>query len=249
MMDKLVIVTGASRGIGAAIAYRLAEQGYAVGCVSRSGSLPQVQDADAGVMARCIACAADVTDEAALRKAIGDLAGRGIPLAGLVNNAGFHADHRSATMPIAEWRAIMAANADAVVIGCQAVYPFFKESGGGLIINIGSYYDKLGVKKNLAYCASKAAVGAITRVLAVEWARDGISVINVAPGFVLTDLNRAEWDKPGGPLRPHIEKRVPGGRPGKPDDIAALAVNLFGMSTSFLTGETIYIDGAQALVA
>ena len=63
------------------------------------------------------------------------------------------------------------------------------------------------------------------------------------------DLNRADWDKPGGALRPYIEQRVPYGRPGMPDDIAALAVSLFAMPTAFLTGETIYIDGAQALVA
>ncbi len=248
-MDKLVIVTGASRGIGAAIAYRLAEQGYTVGCISRSGSLPQIKDADASVLKRCIPASADVTDEAALRKAIDDFASGPLPFAGLVNNAGFHDEHRSATMPMDEWRAIMAANADSVVIGCQAAYPHLKDVDGGLILNMGSFFDKLGVKNNLAYSASKAAVGSITRVLAVEWARYGISLVNIAPGFVLTDLNREEWDKPGGPLQPYIESRIPNGKPGTPEDIAALVVNLFAMPTTYLTGETIYIDGAQALVS
>ena len=85
----------------------------------------------------------------------------------------------------------MATNATSVLLGCQAAYPHLVAHGGGLIVNIGSFFDKLGVKRNLAYCASKAAVGAMTRCLAVEWAGKGIRVLDVAPGYIRTDLNAA----------------------------------------------------------
>lgn len=248
-MSKLIAVTGASRGIGAAIAIRLAEAGFHVACLSRSGSAPAAEDMSDVVRGRLLLKSVDVGREADLRATLAELEREGMPLVGLVNNAGFHVEAPSATMLTDEWNAVLATNATAVVIGSQAAYPMLKAAGGGLIINIGSFFDKLGVRKNLAYCASKAAVGAITRVLAVEWARDGISVVNIAPGFVLTDLNRSDWDKEGGLLKPYIEQRVPGRLPGHPDDIATLIASLFAMARTFLTGETIYVDGGQALVA
>jgi NAD(P)-dependent dehydrogenase (short-subunit alcohol dehydrogenase family) len=141
---------------------------------------------------------------------------------------------------------VMDANATSVVSACQAAYPHLVSGGGGLIVNIGSFFDKLGVKRNLAYCASKAAVGAITRCLAVEWASKAIRVMNVAPGYIETDLN-ADVMAPGGPLRDYLDKRIPGRQPGKAADVAALVALLFARTGGFLTGETIYIDGAQGI--
>jgi NAD(P)-dependent dehydrogenase (short-subunit alcohol dehydrogenase family) len=119
------------------------------------------------------------------------------------------------------------------------------KAGGGLIVNIGSFFDKLGVKRNLAYCASKAAVGAMTRCLAVEWAAQGIRVVDVAPGYILTDLNRDVMES--GPLRAYLEKRIPGGAPGSAADVAEVVAMLFDTTGRFLTGETLYIDGAQGI--
>lgn len=246
-MDKMVIVTGASRGIGASIARDLAEAGYIVGCLSRSGGLPAVEDMSDAVRARCIPVASDVADELSFRAAITKLAEQGHAVVGLVNNAGLHVEGPSVNLSVAEWDMLMAANATSVVIGCQAAFPHLKAAGGGLIVNIGSFFDKLGVRRNLAYCASKAAVGAISRVLAVEWATDGISVVNVAPGFIITDLNRAQWEE--GPLRAHLEKRIPGRMPGTAKDVAVLVTSLFKMNLPYLSGETIYIDGGQSVNA
>jgi NAD(P)-dependent dehydrogenase (short-subunit alcohol dehydrogenase family) len=138
---------------------------------------------------------------------------------------------------------VIGTNATAVFTACREIYSHLQENGG-VIVNIGSFFDKLGVKRNLAYCASKAAVGAITRCLAVEWASVGIRVLNVAPGYIETDLNRVALR---GPLREILEKRIPRGSPGNTDDVARLVASLFTESIGFLTGETIYLDGAHTI--
>jgi NAD(P)-dependent dehydrogenase (short-subunit alcohol dehydrogenase family) len=246
MTRDCIVVTGASRGIGAAIALALAQQGRHVACLSRSGTLPAVADAPAQVAARWIGLKADVTEPQSLVAALGQLAQDGWRIAGLVNNAGFHADAPSAEMPLQQWQQVMDTNATSVVSACQAAYPHLVAAGGGVIVNIGSFFDKLGVKRNLAYCASKAAVGAITRVLAVEWASKGIRVIDVAPGYIVTDLN-ADAMAAGGPLRAYLDKRIPGREPGQAADVGALVASLFTPAGAFLTGETIYVDGGQGI--
>lgn len=240
-----IVVTGASRGIGAAIALELARQGRHVACASRSGALPG-QDAPAEVKARLVAAKADVTDPASVRALFAQISSEGFRVVGLVNNAGFHVDAPSAEVSLEAWHQVMDTNATSVVSACQAAYPHLVAGGGGMIVNIGSFFEKLGVKRNLAYCASKAAVGAITRVLAVEWASKGIRVMNVAPGYIVTDLN-ADAMAEGGPLRAYLDKRIPGRAPGTAADVAALVASLFTPAGAFLTGETIYIDGGQGI--
>jgi NAD(P)-dependent dehydrogenase (short-subunit alcohol dehydrogenase family) len=246
MSRDCIVVTGASRGIGAAIAHALALQGRTVVCLSRSGSLPAVADVASEVVARWLPWRSDVTDPQGLRAAFDRIAADGWRINGLVNNAGFHVDAPSATLALEQWHDVMDTNATSVVSACQAAYPHLVKAGGGVIVNIGSFFDKLGVKRNLAYCASKAAVGAITRVLAVEWAGKGIRVIDVAPGYIQTDLNADAMD-PSGPLRAYLDKRIPGREPGKAADVGALVASLFTPAGAFLTGETIYIDGGQGI--
>lgn len=246
MSRDCIVVTGASRGIGAAIAHALALQGHHVACLSRSGSLPAVADVAPDVAARWLPWRADVTDAQGLREVFDRIAADGWRIIGLVNNAGFHVDAPSATLALEQWHEVMDTNATSVVSTCQAAYPHLVQAGGGVIVNIGSFFDKLGVKRNLAYCASKAAVGAITRVLAVEWAGKGIRVIDVAPGYIQTDLNADAMD-PASPLRAYLDKRIPGREPGKAADVGALVASLFTPAGAFLTGETIYIDGGQGI--
>ncbi len=241
-----IVVTGASRGIGAAIAAALAEQGHEVACLSRSGGLPACPDASAAAAARWMGIKADVTDAESLVAAFHRLAEGGWRIKGLVNNAGVHLEGPSAEVTRQTWNQVMETNTTSVVTACQAAYPHLVKAGGGVVVNIGSFFDKLGVKRNLAYCASKAAVGAITRVLAVEWAGKNIRVMNVAPGYIVTDLNAAAM-APGGPLRSYLEKRIPGKEPGKAADVGALVASLFTPAGAFLSGETIYVDGAQGI--
>lgn len=232
MPEGTIIVTGASKGIGAAIALDLAGRGYELACVSRSGTAP---------VGTGYAC--DMTDEAAVKETFATIAAAG-KLVGLVNNAGVHLGGSTATLATAEFEKVMALNATAVMVAAREAYPHLKESGG-TVVNIGSFFDKLGVPDNLAYCASKAAVAAMSRCMAVEWADDGIAVVNVAPGYIETDLNREFLAREK--VRRWMETRVPVKRPGTPEEVARLVGAIFAERIGFLTGETIYIDGGQGM--
>ncbi len=238
MSDRIIAVTGSNRGIGAAIALELARRGHIVGCLSRGGGLPDGADPDGQLLP--FVC--DVTDEASVTAALGGLAKAAGGLHGLVNNAGVFAEYDSATLSIADYEAVMASNATSVMIVSREAYPYLK-AGGGMIVNIGSFWDKLGVPRNVAYCASKAAIGAITRCHAVEWARDDIRVLNIAPGYIETEFNREFFASEK--TREWLRQRSPLHRPGSVDEVARLVAALFGEDIAFLTGETIYIDGAQ----
>lgn len=231
MSEGQIIVTGASKGIGLAIAEELARRGFQIASLSRSG----------GGVGNQIIC--DMTDEDAVRQAFAQIASAG-PVIGLVNNAGIHIGGPISTLPTADFNKTMALNATAVMVAAREAYPFLKEHNG-TIINIGSFFDKLGVPDNLAYCASKAAVAAMTRCMAVEWARDGIKVMNVAPGYIETDLNRDFLAREK--VRAWMKNRIPAGGAGKPEDVARLVAAIFSENIGFLTGETIYIDGAQGM--
>jgi NAD(P)-dependent dehydrogenase (short-subunit alcohol dehydrogenase family) len=245
MTRPCIVVTGASRGIGAAIAMALAGQGFNVACLSRSGAAPAGPAGTAAPAGEFLPIAADVTDAAAVAAAFERVAARGWTVAGLVNNAGVHIEAPSATLALAQWDDILRTNATSVLIGSQAAYPHLLKAGGGLIVNIGSFFDRMGVKRSLAYCASKAAVGAITRCLAVEWANKGIRVVDVAPGYIHTDLNHEQITS--GPLHDYLARRIPGGKPGEAAEVGRFVALLFAHGGGFLSGETIYLDGAQGI--
>jgi NAD(P)-dependent dehydrogenase (short-subunit alcohol dehydrogenase family) len=240
----VIAVTGASRGIGAAIAVELARRGFTVACLTRRGEGPESSEIEPALCTRFVNHACDVTDETSVRAALDAVAVRS-GLHGLVNNAGIHLDAPSHELDTATYERVMRTNATAVFTTCRAAYPHLEKARGGTIVNIGSFYDKIGVKRNLAYCASKAAVGAMTRCLAVEWAAKGIRVLDVAPGYVETDLNRDALVR--GPLHEFLQKRIPGRRHGTVQEVARLVAVLFSEDIPFLTGETIYVDGGQGI--
>ena len=240
-MAKTVAVTGANRGIGAEIARELGRRGFTVGCLSRGGKLPDNVPPDAAFYP--FLC--DVTDEASVSRALAGLVDAAGSLNGLVNNAGTIAEHKSSELTVADYEAVMRTNATAVMMVSREAYPHLCAAGGGAIVNIGSFWDKLGVPRNLPYCASKAAIAAITRCHAVEWARDGISVMNVAPGYIETDFNHEFFADEK--TREWLRQRAPMQKPGSTGEIARLVAALFAEDIPFLTGETIYMDGAQSV--
>ncbi|MBX9840806.1 MAG: SDR family oxidoreductase [Xanthobacteraceae bacterium] len=233
MPKGTIIVTGGSRGIGAAVSADLARRGFDVAALSRSG------EAAAGKGYRC-----DVTNEDALKSTIDAVAKEG-RVVGLVNNAGFHRASPSDRLSVSELNETLALNLTAAMVACREAYPHLKAAGGGTIVNIGSFFDKLGVAENIAYCASKAAVGAMTRCLAVEWAKDGIRVLDVAPGYIETDLNREFLAREK--VKAWLGRRVPMARAGAADEVARFVGSIFSENIAYLTGETIYLDGGQGM--
>ena len=164
----VIAVTGASRGIGAAIAVELARRGFRVACLTRRARRLRQGAAE---LAADSSVACDVTDESQpARPHSRRVVEQAAPCDGLVNNAGIHLDGASHELPHRDVRESHATNATAVYIACREAYPHLVKQAAAAIVNIGSFFDKIGVKRNVAYCASKAAVGAITRCLAVEWA-------------------------------------------------------------------------------
>ena len=150
---KVIAVTGASRGIGAAIAAELARRGFVVGCLSRQGGMPEGAAPAADGTYVCIRC--DVTDESSLKTAFAELAERGGGIHGLVNNAGIHKDAPSYSIAISLYEEVMRTNATAVVASCREVYPHLLKANGALIVNIGSFFDKIGVKRNAANSSTR----------------------------------------------------------------------------------------------
>jgi len=243
--QKAIAVTGASRGIGAAIALELATRGFRVGCLSRKGAGIENLPIPSDLAGSFVNVACDVTDEVSARQGLAKFAQAAGGLYGLVYNAGIHLDGPSDRLETSVFETVMKTNATAVYTTCREAYPYLVKSGGGIIVNIGSFFDKIGVKRNVPYCAAKAAVGAITRCLAVEWAPKKISVVDVAPGYIETDLNRDALTK--GPLKDYLAKRIPTGTHAGTEAISRLVGAIFSENIAYLTGETIYVDGGQGI--
>lgn len=244
MESGVIAVTGTSRGIGAAVAVELAQRGFTVGCLVRNGRLPDHELA-ASLSDRLIPIACDVTDEASLRAAFAALAERCGGIDGLVNNAGVHTAGPSRSFSTADFESILRVDVLALFAASREVYPYLLHRGGGTIVNIGSFFAELGAKGSTAYSAAKAAVGAITRCLAAEWGPKGINVLNVAPGYIETDINRDYLNDPK--TAAMIKERIAIGRAGTVDEVARLIGSLFSERIKFLTGETITIDGGHRL--
>lgn len=159
MASRTIFLTGASRGIGAVVAVELARRGHRVGCFSRRGTGPEGVEIAPALKDRLVALKGDVSEETAIADALDAFARIAGPVDGIVNNAGVHVTGRSEKQPLSEFEEVMRTNATATFSVCQKAYPHLVAAGGGLIVNMGSFFDKLGVRHNTAYCASKVCFG------------------------------------------------------------------------------------------
>jgi 3-oxoacyl-[acyl-carrier protein] reductase len=242
---RAALVTGASRNIGRAIAVALARSNYAVACFGRdrvaldeTAALVGAAGSEASVHVGDVAC-----DEAVERFArAAAMAHGGIDV--VVNNAGVMRETRIAEMPPSEVRSGVDVNLVAYYALARATYPELRRRRGG-IVNIGSLFGSLGVAGAASYCASKAGVEGLTRALAIEWARDGIRAICVAPGYVETEISRAALAD--AELRKRIVGRIPLRRVATADEIAEFVTFLASPKAAFFNGETVVIDGGQRI--
>jgi len=239
--DRVAIVTGASRGIGQALALGLAQAGADVACITRSGNAEETRALVEGAGRRFLDLKADLgrTDErAGLAQKVVDEFGR---LDILVNNAGVTHRHLPEDYPLEDWRYLLDVHLHAAFELAVQSAEFMAERGRGRIINIGSlmcYEAGLNVS---AYAAAKHALAGLTKSLAVSWAPRGINVNCIAPGYIETELSGVLQDDP---VRgPQILERIPLGRWAQPDELAGLCVYLASDACSYMHGSVIPIDG------
>jgi 2-deoxy-D-gluconate 3-dehydrogenase len=246
LAGRVALVTGASRGIGRAIALALGAAGAAVACAARS--LDQVEATAASVEAaggRGLAFSLDVTRADEVAAAVARAEAALGPVDVLVNNAGVTLEQPTLEVTDEAWERVLATNLTSMFRCARAVAPGMIRLGRGKIINVGSMYGALGVPRYAAYCASKAAVEGLTRSLAVEWARHGIQVNCLAPGYTNTDIPRAALADEK--TRALFLSKVPARRVAEPEEAGALAVYLASPASDFMTGQTVRLDGGQTI--
>jgi NAD(P)-dependent dehydrogenase (short-subunit alcohol dehydrogenase family) len=242
LSGKRALIAGASRGIGLAIAKAVAEAGAHTILASRNlEALETEAEALRKQGLTASAQALDVTDESSIAQAA-DAAG---DVDILINVAGMNERKHFATYTAEEYQRIMQTNLHGIVTLTQKVGAKMVARGkGGKIVNIGSYSSQRGMPYITIYAMTKSALDGLTRTLAAEWGRHNIQVNCIAPGFILTDLNRKMWEDEtmyawlrGGQANPRM---------GGPDDVAGTAVFLASPASDFITGQVIAVDGGRS---
>ncbi len=239
---QVALVTGATRGIGAAIARALAATGATVvGTATTDEGAAKIAAALAGAKNPGTGLRLDVTDGAAVDAAIADIESRFGPIAILVNNAGITRDNLLLRMKEEEWDAIMATNLKPAYRLAKAVLRGMMKARQGRIIQIGSVVGTSGNAGQVNYAAAKAALVGFTKSLAQEVGSRNITVYCVAPGFIDTDMTRALGDA----QRAGLLARIPLGRLGTPEDVAAAVAFLASPAAGYITGATLHVNGGM----
>ncbi|MDE2066365.1 MAG: SDR family oxidoreductase [Bradyrhizobium sp.] len=231
LQGRRAIVTGASRGIGAAIAAGLSEAGAEVLGLSRSGTAPK------GV--EPVAC--DLADDAALNRAIEGFAKRHDRLEVLVNAAGISLPARNAADELDRFRQTVAIDLTGVYATILAAYPLLKKADGSSVINVTSINSVRGFPGNPGYVAAKAGLSGLTRALATDFAGDGIRVNALAPGYVATAMTATSFKDPS--MHEERRRHTMLGRWGNPEDMVGAAIFLASPASAYMTGQEVFVDG------
>ena len=244
-MDKIALVTGSSRGIGRAVARRLAAEGYAV-CVNyrvRQDCAMSLVSEITAAGGRAMAVQADVAHRVQVNEMVRRVEGEFGPVSLLVNNAGVAGQALFQDISDELWHRYFSVNVDGAFHTIQAVLPRMLHEHEGCIVNISSIWGLRGASCEVTYAATKAALIGLTRSLAAELAPSGIRVNCVAPGVIRTDMLNA---LPPAVL-PQLAEETPLGRLGTPEDIAEAVAFLADQRASFITGQVLTVDGGFIL--
>ncbi|MGJ5179342.1 glucose 1-dehydrogenase [Bradyrhizobium oligotrophicum] len=244
LSGKTALVTGSSRGLGRAIAEGFAKAGARLvinGTDKARAEAAAGEFRAAGFQAQ--AAAFDVTDEAAIIAAFERLDAEGLPIDILVNNAGIQHRKPLVEFTTEEWRRVIETNlTSAFVIGREAARRMIPR-GRGKIINIGSLASELARPTVGPYTAAKGGIRNLTKAMAVEWAAHGIQANAIGPGYMLTDMNQALMSNPD--FNTWLMSRIPSKRWGRPDELVGTAIFLASEASSYVNGQTIYVDGGM----
>lgn len=243
--NQVAIVTGAGRGIGHAIAVRLASEGARVACVSRSEENARRTSDELNIIRPEAArpYAVDVADHAAVQETGGRILQDFGKVDILINNAGVTRDGLSMRMPVADWDTVINTNLGGAFNFVQSVIRAMIKQRSGRIINISSVIGLIGNAGQTNYAASKAGLIGFTKSLARELASRGITVNAVAPGFIVTDMTGALSEE----IQKKIVGQIPLARVGEPTDIASSVAFLASADAAYITGQVLCVDGGMVM--
>ena len=245
LKDKVALVTGASSGIGKAIATRFAQEGAHVVVNYRPGGSKDAEAAQAeaaSFSATSIAVAADVSRREDVERMMQQVVEKFGRLDICVNNAGIEIKRPFLEVTDEEWHKVIAVNLyGCFVVSQAAARQMVKQGGGGKLIFISSVHEDIPFPDFTAYCASKGGVRMMMRNLAMELAPHRINCNNIAPGAIATPINKAVLEDPQ--AKKNAESEIPWGRFGKPEEVASVALFLAGDESEYVTGSTYYVDG------
>ena len=244
--QRVAIVTGAGRGIGAAIAERLGADGMAVACLDiNPATARETADRLAGQGLTTEAFAADVSDEDAVERVVAEVVERlGTPTV-LVNNAGVLRDNLLFKMSGDDWDTVMSVHLRGAFLMTRATQRHMTEAGWGRVVNLSST-SALGNRGQANYAAAKAGLQGFTRTVALELGRFGVTCNAVAPGFIVTDMTRATAERVGQSFEEFSAARVaaiPVNRPGQPEDVADAVSFFCSERAGFVSGQVLYVAG------
>jgi NAD(P)-dependent dehydrogenase (short-subunit alcohol dehydrogenase family) len=242
LADKVALITGASKGLGKAMAAALAASGAHMALVSRDrDKLGAVADELQKAGGRAAVFVADVTSEDHVRRLESDVSRQLGRVQILIINAGINIRKNLVDFSLEEWRSVLDTNLTSVFLMCRAFVPHMRGSGYGRILNMTSIMSQVSLPGRSAYSSSKAALLGLIRALALELAPEGITVNGISPGPFGTEMNLPVMNDPQ--ANAQFLASIPAGRWGKVEEIGALACYLCSEAASFITGTGILIDG------